>query len=390
MKLKILPVLLLAVFPLIIAVPTTYANNSEIAIGFNLPFSGWLEQAGHHAKNAAELVRKDLEASGGLKVGDKTYRVNFLYGDNKSDPSAASKLVLDQVSKNNVIGIVGPLSSRHAIPVGQIANAFSTPMIASWSASPKTTENRPFVFRSNSIFTKQGPVITTFVADEFGATKAAVLYDIVSPAPRGMTKNFKQAFEAVNGAGSVVALETFRTGDKDFREQLKRIKNSPAQFLYLPQHVDQVALIVKQANEMELNIPIVGGGSWAGGDLIGTCGQDCDGLFYAGDYAPGGATGLNKQFVTAYRKAYNSYPDAPAALTWDATRALLQAIKDTGGLQGKLIADRVAVKTALAKLKNFPGASGTMSFNATGDPDKCVIIVRIDSDMLTLYKSVCQ
>jgi branched-chain amino acid transport system substrate-binding protein len=389
MNIKIFPVLLAVIVSLNIASPAQ-AVSAEITIGFNLPFTGWLEQAGHHAKNAAELVRKELEASGGLKVGARTYQVKFSYGDNKSDPSAASKLLLNQVSKENVIGIVGPLSSRHAIPVGQIANAFSTPMIASWSASPKTTKNRPFVFRSNSIFTKQGPVITTFVADEFGATKAAVLYDIVSPAPRGMTKNFKEAFEAANGAGSVVALETFRTGDRDFREQLERIKNSPAQILYLPQHVDQVALIVKQANEMGLPIPIVGGGSWAGGDLIGTCGKECDGLFYAGDYAPGGATGLNKQFVAAYKKAYNSYPDAPAALTWDATRALLQAIRNTGGLQGNLITDRVAVKTALAKLKNFPGASGTMSFNATGDPDKCVIIVRIDSDMLTLYKSVCQ
>ena len=301
----------------------------------------------------------------------------------------ASKVALDQVSNIQVLGLVGPLSSRHAIPVGQMVNAFATPMIASWSASPITTKNRPFIFRSNSIFTKQGPVITSFVAHEFKAKRAAILYDIVSPAPRGMKKNFMEAFTAVNGLDSVVAIETFRTGDADFRPQLERIQQSDAQILYVPQHVGQVARIVKQAKEVGLSIPIVGGGSWAGGDLIGACGIDCEGLFYAGDYAPGGATGLNKQFVQLYKKTYKRYPDAPAALTWDGVRALLQAIRNTGGLTGELINDRVAVKNALVQLKNFDGASGKMSFNVGGDPDKCVIIVRVDGKMLTSYQSVC-
>ncbi len=388
MKMKYLS-LMLVLMCVVLFNSSVSANDGVIKIGFNLPLTGWLEQAGGHAKDAAELVRKDIEVAGGLHVGAKTYDVEFFYGDNTSEPYVASKLALDQVSKIQVLGLVGPLSSRHAIPVGQMVNAFSTPMIASWSASPTTTKDRPFIFRSNSIFTKQGPVITTFVAKEFQATKAAVLYDIVSPAPRGMTKNFKEAFEKINGPGSVVAVEIFRTGDKDFREQLKRIHESSAQVLYLPQHVAQVPLVVRQAKEVGLQIPIVGGGSWAGGDLIGACGTDCVGLYYAGDYAPGGATGLNTQFVEAYRAAYKQYPDAPAALTWDASRALLQAIKNTGGLTGKLIDDRMAVKTALSKLKNFDGASGMMSFNATGDPDKCVVIVRVDADVLTAYQSVC-
>lgn len=365
------------------------ASDGTIKIGFNLPFTGMFELVGNHSRNAAELVNKELAAAGGLKVGAKTYDVEFLYGDNGSNPTTASTLTVTQISKNQVLGIIGPLSSRQAIPVAQMANSFSTPMITPWSTSPATTQDRPFVFRSCFVYTIQGPVITKFAAKQFNATKAAVLYDIVSAYPRGLAKSFKEAFEKENGAGSVVAFEDFRTDDVDFRKQLTRIKESGAQFIFSPQHYNEVPLIVKQAKELGLNIPIMGSNSWAGGNLTGECGSDCDGLFFTGNYAPGGATGINKEFVDAYKAAYGDNPDEPAALTWDAVRALLQAVKNAGSLSGNLIVDRVAVKDALVGVKNFDGASGMMSFNESGDPSKCAVIVKIDKGVFTFHESVC-
>lgn len=365
------------------------AGHEVIRIGFNLPLTGMFEMVGNHSKNAAELVRKEIVQAGGITVGGKTYDVEFIYGDNKSNPSAASTLTINQVSKDGVLGIVGPLSSRQAIPVGQMADAFSTPMISPWSTSPITTRDRPFVFRSCFVFPIQGPVITKFVKKEFNATRAAVLYDIVSAYPRGMAKSFRDAFEQINGAGSVVAFEEFRTGDEDFRKQLKHIKNSGAQFIFSPQHYNEVPLIVQQARELDLQIPVLGSNSWAGGDLVGECGEDCNGLFFTGNYAPGGATGINREFVEAYKAAYGVNPDEPAALTWDAVRVLLQAVRNSGSLTGDLLVDRVAVKDALVKLKNFDGASGMMSFNETGNPSKCAVIVKIDSGVFTFHESVC-
>jgi branched-chain amino acid transport system substrate-binding protein len=381
--------LLLSVTLCLFLCQSASGSDGTIKIGFNIPLTGMFELVGNHSKNAAELIRKDLISSGGLKVGNKTYDIEFLYGDNASNPTTATTLTVNQVSKEQVIGIVGPLSSRQAIPVGQMSNSFSTPMITPWSTSPVTTQDKPYVFRSCFIYTIQGPVITKFMAKKHNATKAAVLYDIVSAYPRGMAKSFKDAFEETNGEGSVVLFEEFRTGDQDFRKQLTRIKNSNAQFIFTPQHYNEVPLIVKQAKELGLNIPIIGSNSWAGGDLIGECGSDCDGLFFTGNYAPGGATGINKQFVEAYTTAYGTNPDEPAALTWDAVRVLLQAIQDTGGLSGNLLADRKSVRDALVNVKNFDGASGMMSFNETGTPNKCAVIVKIEKGIFTFHESVC-
>jgi len=276
-----------------------YCADGVIRIGFNVAQTGMFDLVGKHAINAGELVRKELEKEGGLKVGGKTYNVEFLYGDHTSDPSVAGALAVKQISQEKVIAIIGPLISRQAIPVAQMAQAYSTPMITPWSTSPLTTKDRPFVFRTCFVFTIQGPVLTKFAASQFNATKAAVLYDIISDYPRGMANSFKEAFEAANGAGSVVAFEEFRTGDTDFSKQFRRIKDSGAQFIFTPQHYNEVPLIVRQAKTLGVTIPIVGSNSWAGGDLIGQCGSDCNGLFFTGNYAPGNAQGINKGFVVS-------------------------------------------------------------------------------------------
>ena len=373
----------------IICLCSLVSAGDQIKIGFNIPLTGSFELVGKHSKNAAELVLQDLKASGGLQVGDKSYEVVFVYGDNKSNMSEASKLALEQVSQEQVLGIIGPLSSQQAVPVGQLVNAFATPMISPWSTSPLTTLNLPYIFRSCFVFTIQGPVITKFAAKELKAKKAAVLYDIVSNYPRGMAKSFKEAFNAENGEGAVVRFEEFRTGDTDFRKQLQSIKESDAQFIFSPQHYYEIPLIVRQAKEIGLSIPIIGSNSWAGGDLLGGCGEDCEGLFFTCNYAAGGAKGLNKEFVDAYVAAYGDLPDEPAALTWDAVRVMLKAIQQTGGLGGNILKDRNAIKDAITKLQNFEGATGEMSFNSTGNPEKCAVVVRIDDGVFTSYDTVC-
>jgi branched-chain amino acid transport system substrate-binding protein len=364
--------------------------DGVIRIGFNVAQTGRFDLVGKHAINAGELVRKEIEKAGGVKVGGKTYTVEFLYGDHTSDPSVAATLAVKQISQEKVLGIIGPLISAQAIPVAQMAQAYSTPMITPWSTSPLTTKDRPFVFRTCFVFTIQGPVLTKFAASQFQATKAAVLYDIISAYPRGMANSFKEAFEAVNGPGSVVAFEEFRTGDTDFSKQLSRIKESGAQLIFSPQHYNEVPLIVRQAKKMGVAIPIVGSNSWAGGDLIGQCGTDCNGLFFTGNYAPGNAKGINKEFVEAYSKAYGSNPDEPAALTWDAVRMFVQAVQNTGQLSGDLVQDRKAVREALSKIKDFDGASGKIGFSGNGDPSKCAVVVKIDDKgVFTAHDTVC-
>jgi branched-chain amino acid transport system substrate-binding protein len=246
------------------------------------------------------------------------------------------------------------------------------------------------VFRTPFLDPFQGPVMANFVSDEFGFTKAAVLYDVASDYPKGLADNFKAGWEAINGPGSVVAFESFTTGDTDFSAQLTNIINSGAEFIFTPQYYNEVPLIVQQAHELGWTAPIVGSDSWGSAELVNLCGSDCYGLFFSTHYAAEGATGATKAFIDAYNAKYGYVPEDVGALTWDSFHIVEQAIKDCGTITGDIKVDRTCVKDAMANIKEFHGITGDMTFTAEGDPIKCAVIVKItDEGKFAFYKSAC-
>ena len=363
------------------AVPT-------IKIGINAPITGDIPKVGEGTKFAAEMWLEDIGSE--LTVGGTTYPVELVVEDNESKGESAAAVNTKLITQDEVLVIVGPQSSKQAVPAGGVANDLETPMISPWSTNPATTLDRPWVFRTPFLDPFQGPVVANFVSEEFGYTKAAVLYDIASDYPKGLAEFFKSAWEDLNGAGSVVAYESFTTGDADFSAQLTNIIDSGAEFLFTPQYYNEVALIVQQAHELGFNQPIVGSDSWGSAETVNLCGEDCYGAFFSTHYAAEGATGATKAFIDEYNAKYGYVPDDVGALTWDSLNIVKQAIQDCGAITGDLAVDRQCVRDAMAGIKEFPGITGNMTFTEEGDPIKCAVIVRISEEgKFTFYKQVC-
>jgi branched-chain amino acid transport system substrate-binding protein len=370
--------------------PCGLAAQKTIKIGINAPITGDIPKVGEGSKYAAEMWLEDIKAAGGLDVGGVKYDVEVIIEDNESKPESAAKAATKLITEDEVLAIVGPQSSAQAIPAGEMANNFGTPMISPWSTNPDTTKDRPFVFRGSFLDPFQGPVVANFIKEEFGFTKAAVLYDVASDYPKGLAEVFKEAWEKNNGPGSVVAFESFTTKDADFSSQLTNIINSGAEVLFTPQYYNEVALIVQQAHELGWKNPIVGSDSWGSAETVKLCGEECYGLFFSTHYAAAGATGATKAFIDRYNQKYGYVPDDVGALTWDSLRIVQAAIEGTGGLSGDLKKDREAVKDAMASIKEFDGITGKMTFTPDGDPIKCAVIVRIsDKGEFEFFKSVC-
>ena len=362
----------------------------SIKIGINAPLTGDIPKVGEGTKFAAQMWLADVNAAGGIQVGDKKYKVELVIEDNESKAESAVKVATKLITEDEVLAIVGPQSSKQAIPAGGKANGLETPMISPWSTNPDTTKDRPYVFRGCFLDPFQGPVVANFIRDEFGFTKAAVLYDVASDYPKGLAENFKEAWEKNNGPGSVVSYESFTTKDTDFSSQLTKIRDSGAEVLFTPQYYNEVALIVQQAHQLGWDKPIVGSDSWGSAETVKLCGKDCYGLFFSTHYAAAGAKGATKEFIDRYQKEHGYVPDDVAALTWDSIRIVQRAIEDTGGLTGDIKKDRKAVRDALAKIKEFDGITGKMTFTEEGDPIKCAVIVQIsDAGEFAFYKSVC-
>ena len=367
-----------------------FGRKTIVKVGINAPITGDIPKVGEGTKYTARMWLEDINKAGGIEVGGKKYPVELVIEDNESKAESAVKANTKMITEDEVIVIVGPQSSKQAVPAGDVANNYETPMITPWSTNPDSTKDRPFVFRGCFLDPFQGPVLANFITEEFGFTKAAVLYDVASDYPKGLAEFFKIAWEKIHGSGSVVAYESFTTKDADFSSQLSKISSSGAQVLFTPQYYNEVALIVQQAHELGWTGPIVGSDSWGSAETVTLCGKDCYGLFFSSHYAAAGAKGATKEFIDRYKKTYGYTPDDVAALTWDSLRLVQQAIENTGKVTGNIKKDRMAVRDALAQIKNFNGITGDMTFTEEGDPIKCAVIVKIsDTGEYEFYKSVC-
>jgi len=361
-----------------------------IKVGLNAPMTGDIPKVGEGTKYAAEMWLADVEKAGGLDVGGTKYPVEVILEDNEAKAESAVKANTKLITQDDVMIIIGPQSSKQAIPAGDVANNYETPMISPWSTNPDTTGNRPYVFRGCFLDPFQGPVLANFITEEFGFKKAAVLYDVASDYPKGLAEFFKIAWEKKHGEGSVVAYESFTTKDADFSSQLTKIIRSGAEVLFTPQYYNEVALIVQQAKDLGWKGPIVGSDSWGSAETVELCGEACYGQFFSTHYAAAGAKGATKEFIDRYKEKYGYVPADVAALTWDALRLAQAAIEGSGKITGKIKEDRKAVRDALTKIKNFEGITGNMTFTEEGDPIKCAVIVKIsDKGEYEFYKSIC-
>lgn len=365
-------------------------EEEKIKIGFNIPLTGDIPKVGEASKNAAEMLLADINGQGGLEVGGKKIPLQFFYEDNESKAESAVNVALKLIEQDGVVAIVGPNSSKQAVPAGGTCNDNRTPMVSPWSTNPDTTKNRPWVFRAAFLDPFQGPVAVNFASKQFNATKAAVLFDVSNDYSKGLAEIFKEVFEKKNGGESVVAFESHGTKDQDFSAQLTKIINSNPDFIFVPDNYNQVALIVKQARDLGWKGPFMGSDAWGSAELMNLCGDDCKGQFFSTHYAAAGAKGATKEFIDRYKAKYGETPDDVAALTWDATRLVLQAIQDAGSYKPNVKEERKAIRDSLSSIKEFAGITGSMKFDSQGDPIKCAVVVRIDENGEFVFaESVC-
>jgi branched-chain amino acid transport system substrate-binding protein len=370
------------------ATPALAADT--IKIGFNIPLTGDIPKVGEMSKQSAEMLKADINGAGGLAVGGKKYMLEFVYEDNEAKAESAVTTALKLIEKDEVLAMIGPNSSKQAVPAGQVANDNETVMVTPWSTNPATTFDRPWVFRAAFLDPFQGPVAVNFAVETFKAKNSAVLYDLSNDYSKGLAEIFKAEFEKKMGANTVLAFESHGTKDQDFSAQLTTIIATKPDFIFVPDNYNQVALIVPQARKLGYKGQFMGSDSWGSAELMTLCGDDCKGLYFSTHYAAAGATGKTKEFIDRFNAKYGVVPDDVAALTWDATRVVLLAIQNAGKLTGKLKTDRKAVREGMAAITSFEGITGSMKFDEQGDPIKCAVVVKIsDAGTFEFTKSVC-
>lgn len=345
--------------------------DKTVKVGGLLEMTGGSASFGISSKNGIDLAFKDINAKGGVLGGKK---LELVVADTKSEASEATNGMQKLISQDGVAAVIGPNQSSAVIAASAINNGAKVLGITPMGTNPDITVNpvdgktRAYNYRACFIDPFQGTVMASFAYNDLGVRKAAVLVDNTSDYSKGLAKFFTENF--ANKGGSVVIEEAFLQKDTDFKSTLTKIKVVNPDFIYIPGYYQEVGLIIKQARELGINVPIAGGDGWDSAKLPEIAGKAAlNNTYFSSLYSSDEASEMNKKFVEEYQKEYNTKPDVFAALAYDSALLVAKAIEDAKSAEPAKIAE------AMSKISGFKGVSGDVVFDEQHNPIKSAVII---------------
>lgn len=380
-KLQVKTLALVTVFLLMVGLIAGCGGSAgnSVKIGVVYELTGNTASFGTSAANGAKMAFKEINAKGGV-LGKQ---IEIILADNKGEPAESTNAMTKVISQDKVIAVTGFTTSSNGIAASTVAEANQIPFVAAATTNPRVTTQdngkvKDYTFRVCFIDPFQGTVGANFALNTLKVKKAAIMIDNSSDYSKGLAQFFKEAF--TKAGGTIVAEEAYLQKDQDFKTILTKIKATNPEILYVPGYYEEVGKIIKQARELGLTLPVVGGDGWDSPKLaeIGG-GEALNNSYFTNHYSVEDTSPVSKAFVDSYRKEYNILPDAMAVLGYDAAYVLVDAIKRANSTEP------AKIREALVNTKNYKGVTGDLTLNQTHDAVKSAVIIEM-KDGKQVYK----
>lgn len=353
------------------------AGTGEIVIGMYGSLTGDGASFGQSSREGTEMAVEELNAAGGLLGGRM---LKLLVEDDQSKPEEAASAVTKLITQDKAVVILGEVASRRSLAAAPIAQRYSVPMITPSSTNERVTEVGDYIFRVCFIDPFQGEVLAKFAASDLKAKKAAVLKDIQQDYSVGLTDSITRSFTALGG--QVMDPVSYSSGDGDFRAVLTQIRNQKPDVIFVTGYYPEAAIIARQARELGMNMPLLGGDGWVG-DALKNGREALNNTYISNHYSGDNPDPVVQNFVKGYRAKFSREPDAIAALAYDAVKVMADAMTRANSTDGPKVRD------ALAKA-DVVGVTGRLKVNAKRNMDKPAVIQEVtfkDGEVKFVYKT---
>ena len=313
----------------------TSLTAARIKIGYFGDLSGPTFNFGQSGINGVLMAADQINQAGGINGR----RIDVVISDDKGSPEEAARADGEadrsgQSRRDHRRRHVGQQPRRRAASA-VVACAVDLAFVY----GPGGDAGRRLHFRACFVDEFQGEVMASFAVNTLKAQKAAILFDFNSPYGRGLTNFFQTSFKRLGGR--IVNEQSYTQGDADFKGQLSSIRAAEPDVIYIPGYYGDVTLIAKQARQLGLTQPLLGGDGWDAPELWQLGGDALNGSYISTHYSVDDPSPTIQSFVDEYMRRYgNLTPDAHAALAYDAARILFDAITRAGSTEGANCATR--------------------------------------------------
>jgi branched-chain amino acid transport system substrate-binding protein len=351
-------------------------SPDEIVVAEVDSLTGSQAAFGVFSRSGIQLAVSRVNDNGGIR-GKK---IRLISVDDQGKPEETEAAARKLVAERQAVAILGASASSRSMAMAPILQKNKIPMVSPSSTNPDVTAVGDYIFRTCFIDTFQGSVMAKFVRENLKAKKVALLRDTDSKYSLGLAQFFKERFVAMGG--QIVADEGYKAGDPDFKAQLTAIRPQGADVIYVPGYYTDVANIISQARKMGIKALFAGGDGWDSNELYKIGESSAEASYFSNHYSPNSKDKVHLKFVEDFKARFKVEPNADAALGFDAAMVLFDAMKRSPSLYGPDLRD------AIARTKNFPGVTGTITLDAKRDAVKSVVIFKVQGKKTDFIQTI--
>ena len=362
---------------------TQDTNVETIKVGQYASLTGETSTFGVESNAGLTFAVDELNAAGGIDVGGKKLKVEVETQDDQSKADEAKTIAVKYASDAKVVAVIGEVASSRSKTAAPEFQRAGIPMISPSSTNPDVTKVGDFIFRVCFIDPFQGFVMAKFATEELKLKKVAILRDPSQDYSVGLADVFKEEFAKMGG--TIVVDASYNAKDSDFRSQLGQIKTAGADGIFIPGYYNEVGTIARQAKELGIEVPLMGGDGWDSEKLVegaGGPGKALEGAYFSTHYSKDSKEAKVQDFVKAFTAKNGKAPASLVAQGYDAMMILADAIKRAGSIERKKVRD------ALAQTKDFDAVTGKITIDENRNANKSAVVLQVKGAEFSYVKTI--
>jgi branched-chain amino acid transport system substrate-binding protein len=332
----------------------------------------WKQGYGLQNLQGVQLAAEEINRAGGING----HPFGVVTRNDDGDGAEAAKIAQEFVNNKRISAVIGHVNSSGMLSAARVYDG-ELPAVATSATSPDLTGISTWVFRLISSDSLNGIALANFASrfSQRGPATASVLYEN-NTYGRGLADSFRRSFH-----GTLLSLDPINDNLTTAEPYISYLKTRRPKIVFVAGRVASGVKILQEAKRQGFTPIFVGGDGWQG---IMADTATSEGTYIGMSFTPEDPSPAAKAFVAAFEKKFKTAPDAHAALAYDATRLLAQALRERGP-------NRRAIRDYLRGLTRetaYQGLTGPAYFEPTGDPVGMRFhVLRVHDGTLTLAEA---
>lgn len=302
--------------------PTTGGQTAAIPIGVGVAQTSNVSLLGQEQVAGAKIAEKYFNDQGGINGTP----IRVIVQDTAGDEQGAINAFQTLITRDKVVGIVGPTLSQQAFSASPIADRAKVPVLGPSNTAKGIPQIGEFVGRVSAPVSVVAPnSVKAALKLNPQIKKVAVFFAQNDAFSKSETEIFQQTVK--DQKLELVTVQKFQTTDTDFQTQATAAINLKPDLVIISGLAADGGNLIRQLRELGYKGQIIGGNGLNTSNIFPVCKAQCDGVLIAQAYSPEQPNAINKAFRDTYVNQYKKEPPQFTAQAFTGVQVYVEALK---------------------------------------------------------------